>query len=301
MRNAFINRLTELAEVHKNIFLISGDIGYSVLEPFAQRFPDRFLNVGIAEQNMMQVATGLSLEGYNVFAYSIGNFPTLRCMEQIRYDICYHNANVKIVAVGGGYAYGPLGVSHHTTEDIAMLRSIPNMTVTAPGDPVEAEELANWFSGYTGPGYIRLNKSGEPRVHTNKVKIARGGLLEVIPGSECAVLSCGAVLSQTLDEIRSESLPWALYSAPFSSHLNPDELAKIVERFETLITIEEHQLSGGFGSSVIEILSDLYTAHRIPRMPYVHRIGIPNQFISVAGTQEFLRKLSGISLLTLKG
>ena len=300
MRNAFINRLTQLAEVHKDLFLICGDLGYSVLEPFAERFPERFLNVGIAEQNMMQVATGLSLEGYNVFTYSIGNFPTLRCMEQIRYDICYQNANVKIVAVGGGYAYGPLGVSHHTTEDIAMLRAIPNMTVTAPGDPIEAEELANWFSEHTGPGYIRLNKSGEPRVHTNKVKLVPGLLLEVIPGSGCAVLSCGAVLSQTLEEIRSQSLPWALYSAPFASHLNPDELARIAERFETLITIEEHQLSGGFGSSVIEILSDLYAVHRIPRMPYVRRIGIPDQFISVAGTQEFLRHLSGISLLNLK-
>jgi len=300
MRNAFINRLTQLAEVYKNIFLICGDIGYSVLEPFAQCFPDRFLNVGIAEQNMMQVATGLSLEGYNVFAYSIGNFPTLRCMEQIRYDICYHNANVKIVAVGGGYAYGALGVSHHTTEDIAMLRAIPNMTVTAPGDPVEAEELANWFSEYTGPGYIRLNKSGEPKVHANKVNLLPGCLLEVLPGSECAVLSCGAVLSQTLDEIRSQALPWALYSAPFASHLNPEELVKIAERFGTLITIEEHQLSGGFGSSVIEILSDLYAAHRISRMPYVRRIGIPDKFLSVAGTQEFLRKLSGISLLSLK-
>ena len=189
-------------------------------------------------------------------------------------------------------------MSHHTTEDIAMLRSIPNMTVTAPGDPVEAEELANWFSEHTGPGYIRLNKSGEPRVHTNKVKLVPGLLLEVIPGSGCAVLSCGAVLSQMLEEIRSRSLPWALYSAPFASHLNPHELARIAERFETLITIEEHQISGGFGSSVIEILSDLYAAHRIDRMPYVRRIGIPDKFISVAGTQEFLRKLSGISLLT---
>ena len=138
MRNSFINRLTEIAKVDKKIFLICGDLGYSVLEPFAEQFPDRFLNVGIAEQNMMHVATGLAFEGYNVFTYSIGNFPTLRCMEQIRYDICYHNANVKIVAVGSGYAYGPLGVSHHTTEDIAMLRALPGMIVTAPGDPVEA-------------------------------------------------------------------------------------------------------------------------------------------------------------------
>lgn len=300
MRNAFINHLTELAEVHTDIFLICGDIGYSVLEPFAQRFPERFLNVGIAEQNMMQVATGLSLEGYNVFAYSIGNFPTLRCMEQIRYDICYHKANVKIVAVGGGYAYGPLGASHHTTEDIAMLRAIPNMVVTAPGDPIEAEALAGWFARHAGPGYIRLNKSGEPRVHVNSISLVPGRLLEILSGSECAVLTCGAVLAQTLDEIRAQSLPWALYSAPFVSHLDPAALAELSERFETLITIEEHQLSGGFGSAVIETISDLYTSGRLSRMPFVQRIGIPDQFMSVSGTQEFLRKTSGISLLSLK-
>ena len=297
MRNSFINRLTEIAKVDKKIFLICGDLGYSVLEPFAERFPDRFLNVGIAEQNMMHVATGLAFEGYNVFTYSIGNFPTLRCMEQIRYDICYHNANVKIVAVGSGYAYGPLGVSHHTTEDIAMLRAIPGMIVTAPGDPVEAMALADWFSQHTGPGYIRLNKTGEPRIHPAPIELAPGSLLKIREGSERAVLSCGSIMSQALSEIEANSLPWALYSAPFISPLKQDSLKEIAERYESLITIEEHQLSGGFGSAVIEILSDLYEKGILSRMPHVRRIGIRNRFIGTAGTQEFLRREAKISLL----
>ena len=135
MRTAFIEQLIKEAESNKKIFLLVGDLGYSVVEPFAEKYPDRFLNVGIAEQNMTGVAAGLAMEGYNVFTYSIGNFPTLRCMEQIRYDVCYHNLSVKIVAVGAGYAYGSLGASHHTTEDVAMMRSIPNMEIISPCDP----------------------------------------------------------------------------------------------------------------------------------------------------------------------
>ena len=296
MRNSFINRLTELAEDDSRIFVICGDLGYSVLEPFARKFPDRFLNIGIAEQNMLQVATGLSFEGYNVFTYSIGNFPTLRCMEQIRYDVCYHKANVKIVAVGAGYAYGPLGVSHHTTEDIAMLRALPGMVVTAPGDPIEAVALADWLSQHTGPGYIRLNKTGEPHVHSSPIKMDPGSLIEVTQGKECAVLCCGSVLPLIAKEMEDNALPWALYSAPFVAPMNPTGLMQLANQFESLVTVEEHQLSGGFGSAVIEIFSDLYESGAISRMPPVRRVGIRNRFISVAGSQEYLRAQSQITL-----
>ena len=146
MRTAFINQLIEEAKSNDKIFLLVGDLGFSVVEPFAEQFPERYLNVGIAEQNMAGIAAGLAMEGYCVYIYSIGNFPTLRCMEQIRYDICYHNLNVKIVAVCGGYAYGSLGASHHATEEIGMLRTIPNMVVCAPGDPVEAKAITTFTS-----------------------------------------------------------------------------------------------------------------------------------------------------------
>ncbi|RLA96545.1 MAG: transketolase, partial [Deltaproteobacteria bacterium] len=137
MRTAFIETLYELAEKDDRIWLLTADLGYSVLERFADRFPERFLNVGIAEQNMVGIATGLALSGNIVFIYSIANFPTLRCVEQIRNDVCYHNTDVKIVALGGGFTYGTLGVTHHATEDLAIMRSLPNMRVVAPGDPVE--------------------------------------------------------------------------------------------------------------------------------------------------------------------
>ena len=167
MRTAFINQLTEEAKNNDKIFLIVGDLGFSVVEEFADLFPDRFLNAGIAEQNMIGVAAGLAKEGYNVYVYSIGNFPTLRCMEQIRYDVAYHNLSVKIVSVGAGYAYGSLGASHHATEELGMMRVIPNMVVCSPGDPVEAKAITTLSANYDGPMYLRLGKAGEAIVHTD--------------------------------------------------------------------------------------------------------------------------------------
>lgn len=297
MRNLFINTLTDLAATHDEIFLLCGDLGYSVLEPFATRFPGRFLNVGIAEQNMTQVAVGLALEGYQVFTYSIGNFPTLRCMEQIRYDVCYHEANVKILAVGAGYAYGPQGASHHTTEDLAMLRAIPNMLVCAPADPVEAVAAAQFMVRHRGPAYVRLNKAGEPRLHGDgPLEFAPGHLIEVRPGCGTLVLACGAILADVVADVERMANGWAVYSAPFIGGYSPAQLRLLASKFGDIVTVEEHQLNGGFGSSIIEALSDLYAAGNLAAMPRVRRIGINNQFIGVAGSQSFLRRAAGLSL-----
>lgn len=299
MRNTFINTLCDLASFHTDVFLLCGDLGYSVLEPFADRFPERYLNMGIAEQNMTQVAVGLSREGYNVFTYSIGNFPTLRCMEQIRYDVCYHQANVKVVAVGSGYAYGPQGASHHTTEDLSMLRSLPNMTLCAPSDPIEAKLAAEYMVSHKGPGYIRINKSGEAKIHqpgalTNLVP---GHFLQVHPGTDRVVITTGAILSLVLSQIKEQSLNWAVYSSPFIGGYLNKTLLELANQFDNWITVEEQQLNGGFGSSIVEALSDLYAKGSLQSMPKVKRVGIPNTFISYAGDQDYLRQTSGISLL----
>ncbi|WP_109478941.1 transketolase C-terminal domain-containing protein [Paraburkholderia sp. C35] len=302
MRNTFINTLSSLAATHEDVFLLCGDLGYSVLEPFAQAFPDRFLNVGVAEQNMTQVAAGLAREGYNVFTYSIGNFPTLRCMEQIRYDVCYHEASVKVIAVGAGYAYGPQGVSHHTTEDIAMLRAIPNMTVCAPADPVEARAAAEFMVRHRGPGYVRINKAGEPTVHVTDTPLVLtpGEFIQVRPGRDTAVLVTGALLGNILKEVRDSDRDYAVYSVPFIGRYSRDALAALAEKFDTVITVEEHQLNGGFGSSVVEALSDLYSMGGIAHMPKVRRIGIDNRFIGVSGSQEYLRSQARLTLGALE-
>jgi transketolase len=290
MRNTFINTLVEQAKTCSDMFLLCGDLGFSVLEPFAEQFPDRFLNVGIAEQNMATIATGLAIEGYNVFTYSIGNFPTLRCMEQIRLDICYRNANVKTIAVGAGYAYGPLGVSHHTTEDIAMLRSIPNLLVTAPA------ALATFMSKYKGPAYVRINKSGEPKLHAGPVSVSPGQFIKVREGKGTLVMGTGAIVEEIAREIDHHKLPFSLISTPFIGAIDQDQLVTLAINFREIITVEEHQLNGGFGSSILEQFSDLYSSGIIPTMPKVHRIGIPNQFIGYAGSQGFLRQAAGLNL-----
>lgn len=298
MRNTFINRLCELAKHHEDIFLLCGDLGFSVLEPFADQFPERFLNMGIAEQNMTQVATGLAREGYNVFTYSIGNFPTLRCMEQIRYDVCYHQANVKIVAVGAGYAYGPQGTSHHTTEDIAMMRAIPDMTICSPADPIEARAAAEFMVAHKGPGYVRINKTGESEIHRSDDDIAfsPGSMINIINGQNIAILVTGAILDKVIKEVRNCNSSCSVYSAPFIGDYNPDEIALMANRYTKIITVEEHQLNGGFGSSIVECFNDLYCDGRIPAMPAIKRIAIPNRFISYSGDQEYLREVAGLSI-----
>lgn len=296
MRTAFIQQLTEEARINDKIFLLVGDLGFSVIEEFAALFPDRYLNVGIAEQNMTGIAAGLAMEGYTVFTYSIGNFPTLRCMEQIRYDVCYHNLDVKVVAVGGGYAYASLGPSHHATEELGMLRTIPGITVAAPGDPMEAKMVTSILANTYGPAYIRLGKAGEPVVHKEPVELRIGFPLQVLKGEFTAVLTTGAMLKYAHDHILSNNLGWSLYSFPFIKPIDLVSLLPLVTQYKQIITLEEHQLSGGFGSVILEAFHDLLQSGQVSTIPSIKRIGIKDEFISVAGTQEFIRQKAGLVL-----
>ena len=298
MRTSFINQLIEEAKANKKIFLLVGDLGYSVVEPFAELFPDRYLNVGIAEQNMAGIAAGLAIEGYCVYIYSIGNFPTLRCMEQIRYDICYHNLNVKIVAVGGGFAYGSLGASHHATEEMGMLRTIPNLVVCAPSDPIETKAITTFTSQYKGPCYIRIGKAGEPLVHKENLlfDLLLGDILEIRKEGEIAVFTTGAMLKYVVDFVEQNEIKASIYSFPFVKPLNRDFLSEIFESHKKIITIEEHQAQGGFGSAILEAMNDLLEDGKLSHLPLVKRIAIPDKFYSVAGSQDYLRKLAGLEL-----
>ena len=289
MRTAFIKQLIVEAGINPNIFLLVGDLGFSVVEPFAEKYPERFLNVGIAEQNMAGIAAGLAIEGYCVYIYSIGNFPTLRCMEQIRYDICYHNLNVKIVAVGGGYAYGSLGASHHATEELGMLRIIPNLVVCAPGDPYEAR-------------YIRIGKAGEPLVHSEDNFIKKLEIGEIMPvrksANKMAVFSTGAMLEYVVDFLDVNNISSSVYSFPFIKPINKHLLVGLFKKYKSIITIEEHQASGGFGSAILEILNDLSSEGLLQNedLPAIRRIAIRDKFYSIAGSQEYLRAFAGIEL-----
>lgn len=301
MRTNFVNQLLEEARHNDKIFLLVGDLGYHVVEPFANEFPDRFLNVGIAEQNMAGVAAGLSMTGYNVYIYSIGNFPTLRCLEQIRNDIAYHHANVKIVSVGAGYAYGSLGATHQATEEIGAIRAIPNMVVATPGDPVEAKAIATLSANYDGPMYIRLGKAGEKVVHTEptlKLNIGEICPLHVNEDNKTAVIACGNILNAACCQIENKKLSYNLYSTPFVKPINIEQLITIVESHPNgIITIEEHQKSCGMGSAILEIINDLYAIGRIVNYPKIERIAIPDEFVGVVGSQDYLREYVKLCLV----
>lgn len=300
MRTAFINQLLEEARHNERVCLVVGDLGYHVVEPFAEEFPDRFINAGIAEQNMAGMAAGLAMTGYNVYIYSIGNFPTLRCLEQIRNDVAYHKANVKVVSVGAGYAYGSLGATHQATEDIGALRTIPNMVVCTPGDPVEARAIATLSANYEGPMYIRLGKAGETIAHTEeKLDLQIGDIVPVMQkdGNKKAVIACGNILASAKKQIESEQLPYDLYSVPFVKPLNKECLQDIAARYpDGLITIEEHQRSCGMGSAIVEQLNDMFAAGEIANYPMVQRIAIPDEFVGVVGNQNYLREVEGLKL-----
>lgn len=300
MRTSFINQLLDEAKTNKKIFLVIGDLGYHVVEPFMEAIPERFLNAGIAEQNMAGVAAGLAMTGYNVYIYSIGNFPTLRCLEQIRNDIAYHKANVKIVSVGAGYAYGSLGATHQPTEEIGALRAIPNMIVATPGDPVEARAIAKFSATYDGPMYIRLGKAGEKVAHTEESLTVKAG--DILPvalknDNRKAVLACGNIMAAAKEQIEEQGLACDLYSVPFVKPINKGQLKEIVEKHpEGLITIEEHQASTGMGSAIVEQVNDMYAAGVLTTYPKIQRIAIPDEFAPIVGTQSYLREYEGLKL-----
>ncbi len=299
MRTRFIQTLCKLAEKDPKIFLVCGDLGYSVLEVFAQKFPDRYLNAGVAEQNMMGIAAGLAADGYTPFVYSIANFPTLRCLEQVRDDVIYHGANVKIVAVGGGVAYGSLGYTHHGIEDLGILRTLPEIRILAPGDPIEAELATEWVAQTQGPCYLRIGKAGEPKVHAvdDAVKKQWGKILPVIEASKTtAVLTTGGVLEVASREVKE--LGYSLYSVPFIRPFDRKGLLAIAKKYSTIVTFEEHQRVGGLGSLVLEELNELYREGQIHQWPKVQAIAIEQTMYSRAGTQDFIRGELG---LTLKG
>lgn len=260
MRNAFIDELVQLATLHPHIALVVGDLGYSVVEPFADRFPDRFINAGVSEQNMTGLAAGMASEGYHVFTYSIANFPSFRCAEQIRNDVDYHQLPVTVVAVGGGLAYGALGYSHHAVQDYALFRAFPNMTIAAPGDPLEVRACMRWLVAHPGPSYLRLGKAGEPVFHSAVPEVEPGRWLAVAAGDEAGgdtLLSTGATLGLAMERQRIGASPRpAVHSLPLWGMAAKSAQASQVAAHSRVTTLEDHLRDAGFGSWLMEAVSD---------------------------------------------
>ena len=293
MRDTFVKTLVKIAKEDKNIELVTGDLGFGVLKPFWEQLPNQFTNAGIAEQNMTTVAAGMALEGKTVFTYSIGNFPTLRCLEQIRNDCAYHNANVKIVCIGGGFVYGSLGMSHHATEDIAVLRALPDVVVMAPGDLVEAQEATKAIAQYKGTCYLRLGRGGEKRIHDRIEHFQIGKAIRVHDGKKVAIFSTGAIFEEVqgaYDLLNRQGLSPAVYTFPTVKPIDKDVICACAKDFDLIVTCEEHNIVGGFGSAVAEVMAEMPV-----KRAHLMRIGMQDMYATKVGSQAYLREQYGMS------
>lgn len=287
MRDTFVKTLIGLAKENKDIELVTGDLGFGVLKPFWEQCPDQFTNAGIAEQNMTAMAAGMALSGKTVFTYSIGNFPTLRCLEQIRNDCAYHNANVKVVCIGGGFVYGSLGMSHQATEDIAIMRALPNVVVMAPADLVEAEECTKALAEYKGTAYLRLGRGGEKRIHKKIENFKIGKAIKVHDGEKVAIFSTGAIFEEiqpACDLLAEKGITPAVYTFPTVKPIDREVITECALNFDHIVTVEEHNVIGGFGSAVAEVLCGIQDKKATQLL-----IGLDDQYAIEVGNQKYLR------------
>ena len=292
MRDTFVRTLVKLAKEDKNIELVTGDLGFGVLRPFYETCPDQFTNAGIAEQNMTSMAAGMALEGKNVFTYSIGNFPTLRCLEQIRNDCAYHKANVTVVCIGGGFVYGSLGMSHQATEDLAILRALPDVVVMAPADLVEAEECTKALAKHDGTAYLRLGRGGERRIHGKIDDFQIGKAIKIYDGKKIAIFSTGAIFEEVTvayDELKKLVYDPAVYTFPTIKPIDQEAIKRISREFNLITTVEEHNIVGGFGSAVAEVMAEMKD-----KKARLLRIGLNDEYSVRVGNQKYLREQYGM-------
>ena len=294
MRNAFADELTRLGDEDSRVVMLSGDIGNRLFDKFKAKHPSRFFNCGVAEANMMGVAAGMAMNGLRPVAYTITPFVTTRCLEQIRTDVCYHEAPVTIVAVGAGLSYSGLGPTHHSCEDISFLRSIPNMVVICPGDAFEVRAALRAAMQQDHPVYIRMGKKGEPVVHPGSIENFQiGKAITVSDGTDVCLLSTGNMLPEAIEAARKlggQGISARVVSFHTVKPLDQACLKDAFGRFKLVATIEEHSLIGGFGAAVSEWLADTRTGNQ-----NFMRFGTPDAFFKQSGEQEYAREALGLT------
>ncbi|MBI2278855.1 MAG: transketolase [Candidatus Brennerbacteria bacterium] len=293
MRIAFMKALTRLVKKDKRVMLLTGDLGFSVFEDFARQFPKQYLNCGLAEQNMVGMAAGLALSGKKVFAYSIVPFATMRPFEQVRDDVCLHNLDVKIVGVGGGYSYSQLGATHHSIEDIAIMKVLPNMKVLVPADPIETELAVKAMARDRGPAYLRLGKSKEENLHRRTFPFAIGRSNVLRKGSSVTVIGCGPILKNVLraaEILARKNIFCKVISMPTVKPLD-ERVVMSATKTGLVITVEEHSVIGGLGDSVASVLAQA----ALPKKCRLKKIGVEDRFMKIVGDQEYLRSQNGLS------
>jgi transketolase len=297
MRKAFIRKLTELVSKNKNIYLLTGDLGFSVFDEFKEKFSDNYINVGLSEANMIGVAAGMTMCDKQVFVYSIIPFITFRCLEQIRNDLCLQNLPVKIIGVGEGLSYGTSGPTHHSIEDIGVMSSLPNLIVISPGDPVEVEKIVEQSLDLNSPCYIRLGKSGEEDVNSSEVdlRIGKGNIIK--KGKDVAILSTGNMLSTAVkvsNALEEEGINSMVVSLHTIKPLDEILLKDISTYIKHIFILEEHISSCGLSSRI----AFFYFRENIK--VDLTCIGLPDNFVTLVGNQEFLRETYGLDVKSIK-
>lgn len=295
MRNAFMRSLFEIAEADKNVVLLTADLGFGVFEEFSEKHPNQYLNVGVSEQNTIGVASGLALEGRAVFVYSIGNFPTLRCLEHIRNDACYHGLNINIVASGGGFSYGALGMSHHATEDIAIIRALPSTTVIVPGTGEESRISTKLLASHSGVGYLRLDKSASKESPVETISI--GNAQRYREGDAITLICAGGILEEALsaaDELVNEGINCRVVSIFSVKPIDENEIISACKETMGIIALEEHNIHGGLASAVSEVCM----RHNVKPRNYLS-MGMQDIYSSIVGSQDYLRKYYGLDKNTI--
>jgi len=292
MRTNFVKSFLEEARKNKDIFLITGDLGFMALEPFRDELPGQYLNAGVSEQNMTGMAAGLALSGKTVFIYSIIPFVTMRNFEHIRNDIAGHNLDVKIVGVGAGYSYSIFGMSHHAMEDIAIMKILPNMRVVAPGDPWEVRQAVKTLVSSKGPIYLRLGRNGERELHDGSKKFELGKGIIMQEGEDATLIATSTMLEQAIvvaKNLEQRNVSVRLISMHTIKPLDAELILHSAQKTHAIFTLEEHYLTGGLGSSVAEVLAES------SRHVIFKRFAVPDYFVKVVGSQKYLRDLAGLS------
>ena len=293
MRNTFVQTMSRLAREDPKVMLVIGDTGFSVMEPFEAEFGPRFVNVGIAEQSFVSFAAGLAAAGMKPFAYNVVSFMTLRSAEQIMLDVCYQENPVILVGVGGGFAYGTAGPTHHALQDIAMMRAFPNIDVYCPADPAEMEAVMLTAYRRQRPAYIRIGRSVDAPIHQGPVAEPVEKAIPLAHGTDLAILACGTILreavqAQKLLEERGCSV--TLYSVPRVQPLDEEAVLACAAGHRAVFTMEEHGVTGGLGSAVAELLME-----RGQRPAVFHRYGVLDSFAMLTGSRDYQLDYFGLS------
>ena len=298
MRTAFVEGLLEAARERPDVVLLTADLGFSVLEKFRDALPAQYLNVGVAEQNMMGMAAGLADLGKVVFTYSIANFPTMRCFEQVRNDVCYHGYPVRVVAVGGGLTYASQGYTHHGVEDIGVMRALPGMTVIAPGDPAEAAAATKALCSMPGPAYLRLGKAGEPKVHSGPIDFEIGRAIRLTEGGDATLVSTGGMLVHTMEaaeKLRGEGIACRVLSMHTVKPLDEAAILAALAETRLVVTVEEHNVGSGLGAAVAQVVAGVDG----PRAAF-RRYGLPDERYVRVGSHGYMRELMGDLAATVR-